>query len=135
MVKISLAACGMLLAAGVLLCLWKSSEGRAQSLAEAGQAYFLKAQDKSLSTNSAEYLIGLSRETLLEAVKLDPSNRQAWKSLASVLSWQGDDEVADRARLILSHLDNQSPVPSVPDQPVSASRLALLLTSDSLKAE
>lgn len=80
---------------GLALCLMQAPQAQAGKLVVAASGYLERAERGDLRGDSADYLLGLSRESLVKALRVDPYNPEAWRVLASVLQAGGDSAAAD----------------------------------------
>lgn len=74
--------------AGVALCMVQGSGSKSLRLAAAAQVYYARAQHGRLPAESTAYLHAAARETMLQAIALDPGQAQHWYLLSDILLHQ-----------------------------------------------
>jgi len=90
---------------GVLMCLVQTPEMQSREYAQVGKHYFLEAYNGSVGADSSDYLVGLSRQTVLKSLRLDPDNAENWLLLSHILESQGEFVTSAQSRKIAHKID------------------------------
>lgn len=95
---------------GVAVCMFHSNGSKSLRLAAAAQTYYARAQHGKLPAESAAYLEAAARETMLQAIALDPSQTQHWYLLSDILLRQQAFGPAAQALSFAQNMGERAPV-------------------------